>query len=138
MVAEAVPELPRYSITSLDAIPAGCLPHMRLCITADIEDTELRYLRRYGRGHTFYFRLRDRAYGEKLAGELYGLTSGHEPDMKACATEELSANDQLYLFIHIPEEAPKSESPQLLTRRQAAPYTYYEGPGFSSLKSRGS
>jgi hypothetical protein len=97
-----------------DSIPAGSQLQVRLCITADVEDTELRYLLRYDRGHTLYFRLGDYAYGERLANDLCDIIPGTEPDIGLCTEDQLSQKDRLYLFIHIRHNSARRAKPHPL------------------------
>jgi hypothetical protein len=120
---------------SADAIPAGSILQLRLCITADIEETELHYLRRYGRGDTLYFRLGDYAYGERLANDLCDIIPGTEPDISLCAEEQFSPQDRLYLFIHIRYKTPRRLKLHAGSgRRRPAPYRPDQRPGLSANK----
>jgi hypothetical protein len=70
-----------------------------LCITADIEETELHYLVGCGHGDTFYFRIRDCEHGKRLTKDLYrGIWDTH-PELSSEYDDKIRTN--LYLFIHI-------------------------------------
>ncbi len=119
-IAQALSSSTATPRASLESIPAPCLPGMRLCITSDVEESELSYLRRFGRGHTFYFRLRDYASGQKIAAELYSLIPHSTPDASLWVGEELDPGGPLYLFIYIRPQEPEKLPPH--RRWQPAPF----------------
>jgi hypothetical protein len=72
-----------------------------IAITDDVEETELNYLDRYGRGHTFYFRLRDYDHGRELAAALYRVFTGVEPEMGPYTGAQFEPGTRLYFFVHL-------------------------------------
>lgn len=72
-----------------------------LAITNDVEETELEYAQRYGRGHTYYFRLADYAHGKLLAGQMYWIFKGTRPDLDGYTGAQFAPGDKLYLFVHV-------------------------------------
>jgi hypothetical protein len=93
--------------TGIDAKPAlreflSSSPfNLHVCITADIEATELRYIQEYGSGETFYFRLRDHEHGQRLAKDFFYSIKDYYPEVDICVGEDEIDNKQLYLFIKI-------------------------------------
>lgn len=75
--------------------------NLRVCITADLEATELSYIQRYGPGETFYFRLRDYDHGKRLAREFFYAVKDYYPEVDICTDEADPGDKQLYLFIKI-------------------------------------
>lgn len=84
----------------------GCRFDLHIAITTNMEETELDFLERYGHGHTFYFRLKDYAHGRQLAGQMYWIVLGAQPDMSAYTGECFGPEDKLYLFVHVRNITP--------------------------------
>jgi hypothetical protein len=103
-------DLRRYSGADPDAdvmeFVTGSIFDVHLAITIDFEETELKFLERYGQGHTFYFRIRNYEHGKRLAGEIFFLLQGVHPDMDAYTGEHFEPGQQLYLFIHLRDVIP--------------------------------
>jgi hypothetical protein len=74
---------------------------LRLAITTDVEETELKYLELYGQSDTVYFRLRDYEHGKQLAAELFYVITGMNPNMEVYTGELFNPDDALYLFVYI-------------------------------------
>jgi hypothetical protein len=74
---------------------------IHLSITTDIEETELSYLERYGKGDTFYFQLKDYYHGKDLIADIYYLLKGERPNMCAYTGMMFRPGEKLYLFIHL-------------------------------------
>lgn len=74
---------------------------LHLAITADVEDTELDFLERYGSGHTFYFRLADYEHGKLLAGQIYWILLGNRPDLSRQTGSRFRPEDKLFLLVHV-------------------------------------
>ena len=91
---------------AVEEFVAGSMIDLHIAITTDIEETELSFLERYGHGHTFYFRLGSYAHGKQLAGQMYGILYGVQPDMDRYTGEHFDAGDRLYLFLHITSMRP--------------------------------
>ena len=104
----------------VEGAPVDCPLDMHLCITNDIEGTELNYLLQYGQGHTLYFRLRDYEHGESLANDLGAIMKGICPEISPYAVGEFDAGDQLYLFLHIRHVVPNVLTLEFLMEAQAA------------------
>ena len=92
---------------AMDDFLKACIFDIHVSITTDVEDTELNYLQRHGKGHTFYFRLRDYEHGKSLAAGIYLATQGTSPDMSKYTGELFQAEDKLYLFVHVRNVLPK-------------------------------
>jgi hypothetical protein len=86
---------------SAEDIPTGKNFKLRLCVTADVEATELEYLQQYGRGHTLYFRLRNLEQAQKLTRDLFEKIGTLYPDASIYSPLEAPNAERLYLFIHI-------------------------------------
>lgn len=86
---------------AVDEFLIGSIFDLHISITTDFEKTELDHLERYGRGHTYYFRLHDYVHGKDLAAQLYFVVRGIKPDMDTYTGDEFSLDDKLFLFIHI-------------------------------------
>ena len=84
----------------------GCSFNIHLAITTDVEESELDFLERYGRGHTFYFKLKDYEHGKLLAGQVYWIFLGLKPDMAAYTGDRFTPDDRLYLFVHVCDIEP--------------------------------
>jgi hypothetical protein len=101
-------------IAAVDEFLSGCIFDMHLSITTDVEETELNYLKRYGKGHTFYFRLEDYEQGKALASDLYFVLRGIRPDMSVHTGERfLEELDPLYLFVQVRNVIPNPVKWQL-------------------------
>jgi hypothetical protein len=74
---------------------------MHIAITTDMEETELDYMKRFGRGHTFSFKLFDYEHGKNLARQIYYKVLGVQPNMDGHTGARFSPGDKLYLFVHI-------------------------------------
>lgn len=85
---------------------------IHICITLDIEATELRYLQRYGKGHTFYFRLRDYEHGERLAKEFFYAMKAYYPVEAEQDERQFAPDTQLYLFINVLSMNPDPLAPE--------------------------
>src|SRR5688572_25479548 len=79
----------------------GRIVQIHLSITTDIEATELNYLSRFGRGNTFYFRLKDYGHGKDLAAQLYFAINNKQPALDGHTGELFQPEDKLYLFVHV-------------------------------------
>ena len=79
---------------------------LHLSITTDVEETELDYLERYGKGHTFYFRFADYEHGKLLAGQMYWILLGVRPEMDAHTGDRFAPDDKLYLFVQVSNIQP--------------------------------
>ena len=99
---------------------SGCIFDMHLSITTDVEDTELNYLVRFGKGQTYYFKLKDYAHGKSLAEHLYFAVTGKRPDMSKYTGEQFNTGEMLYLFVHIRNIVPKPVKLKLLVETTAA------------------
>lgn len=95
---------------------------LRLCITTDVEQTELDYMSRFGPGATLYFTLVDYAHGCDLAKELFRRILGSEPDMSGYEGFKFDPSDSLYLFLHLEQTGRES-------MQSAVNFTW---PGFAS------
>ena len=91
---------------ALEEFIAGCIFDMHLAITTDFETTELNFLQRYGKGHTFYFRLRDYEHGKQLAGEMYFVMQGIHPNLDENTGEAFDPAEKLFLFVHLRSVLP--------------------------------
>ena len=80
-----------------------------IAITDDVEETETDYMDRYGRGHTFYFRLVDYGHGKLLAGQMYWIFQGKKPDLSKYTGDKFAAEAQLYLFVHVQQELKEKD-----------------------------
>ena len=77
-------------------------PHtLRLAITTNVEDTELKYMEAHGKNDTVYFRLRDYEHGKQLAEQLFYIITGMKPNMDLYTGETFNGSDLLYLFVYI-------------------------------------
>jgi hypothetical protein len=85
----------------VDDIPTGKNFKLRLCVTADVEATELAYMQQYGRGHTLYFRLRNLEQAQKLTSDLFEKIGTLYPDASIYSPLDTPDAERLYLFIHI-------------------------------------
>lgn len=74
---------------------------LSVAITTDLEDTEQTFLQRFGRGRTFYFRLKSYEQGKNLAAELYKVFNGEMPDMEPHTGSLFNEDDVLFLFVHL-------------------------------------
>jgi hypothetical protein len=83
------------------AIAAGGVFDMHIAITTDLEETELDYIKRYGYGHTFSFKLFDYEHGKNLARQLYYKVLGVQPNMDGHTGAKFAAGDKLHLFVHL-------------------------------------
>ena len=110
ILARIARDLRQYSGTdddaAIDEFIHGSTFNFHLAITTDVEETELDFMERYGQGHTFYFRLEDYAHGKLLAGQLYWIFLGVEPDMDNHKGDRFSPTDKLYLFVHVMDLFP--------------------------------
>jgi hypothetical protein len=95
-------------ITALREFLASSLFDIHLCMTPDLEATELSYLQQFGQGYTFYFRIRDYEDGKRLAREFYHAIIGYYPDVEYGAESSIDTGRQLYLFINIQYVIPTS------------------------------
>jgi hypothetical protein len=84
----------------------GCRFDLHIAITTNMEETELDFLERYGRGHTFYFRLANYKHGKRLAGDMYWVLLGIRPNMDAYTGDRFGPEDKLYLFVHLRNITP--------------------------------
>lgn len=84
----------------------GCAFDLHVAITTNMEETELDFLERYGRGHTFYFRLADYEHGKLLAGQMYWILLGVRPEMEAHTGDRFAPGDKLFLFVHVRNIVP--------------------------------
>ena len=84
----------------------GCRFDLHIAITTNMEETELDFLERYGRGHTFYFRLADYEHGKQLAGQMYWILQGTHPDLSTHTGDHFSPEDKLFLFVHVRNITP--------------------------------
>lgn len=85
---------------------SGSAFDIHLSITTDVEETELNYLRRYGKGQTFYFRLKDYFHGKDLVADIYYTLKGVRPNMCSYTGMLFEPGEQLYLFIHLRNVSP--------------------------------
>jgi hypothetical protein len=97
----------RMPKASAEDIPSGKNFRLRLCVTSDPEATELEYLQEYGRGHTLYFRIRNREHAQRLTRELFEQIGTLYPDANIYSPLETPDAEQLYLFIHIRYKQPQ-------------------------------
>jgi hypothetical protein len=95
-----------------DTAAPGRFFDLHVSITTDVEDTELTYLKKYGEGHTFYFRLRDYKHGRSLASDLYYRIKGIRPDMSAYTGDSFTPDERLYLFVHVRDISPTTPNPE--------------------------
>jgi hypothetical protein len=94
-------------LAAVEEFFSGCIFDMRLSITTDVEDTELNYLVRFGKGQTYYFKLKDYEHGKTLAEHLYYAITGRKPDMGKYTGDKFNSGEMLYLFVHIRNIVPK-------------------------------
>jgi hypothetical protein len=105
--SEADPE------AAVDEFLRGCIFDMHLSITTDVEETEQNYLKRYGKGHSFYFRLHNYEHGKSLASDVYYVLRGVRPDMSTHTGGKFQPEDELYLFVQVRNVMPNPEKWQL-------------------------
>lgn len=74
---------------------------LHVTITANVEESELDYLNRYGHGNTFYFRIKDFEHGNQLASQLFTVMTGEETRMNLHPVPNCEAVEQYYLFVHL-------------------------------------
>lgn len=72
-----------------------------LAITTDVEESEADFMERYGHGYTFYFRLADYEHGKLLARQMYWIFLGQTPNMDKYDGSKFTADDKLFLFVHV-------------------------------------
>jgi hypothetical protein len=112
----------------LSDMPAGALFDLRVCMTTDVEASELSYMQRFGRGYTLYFRIRNYGQGQKLAEDLYDLMPNVHPDASMYADDGEHTSGRLYLFIHIRYVPPGKGKLQVSRRKRATvPLTGIKG-----------
>lgn len=96
--------------SAIEEFLVGCSFDFHVAITNDVEESEADFMDRYGKGHTFYFRLADYEHGKLLAGQMYWIFMGKIPDMTAHTGDRFTADDKLYLFVHLANLFPPPES----------------------------
>ncbi len=94
------------SYAAAEEFVLGCAFDLHISITTDVEETELDFMERYGKGHTFYFRLADYKHGRLLAGQMYWILLGTRPNMDAHTGDRFKEGDRLYLFVHVRNITP--------------------------------
>jgi hypothetical protein len=86
---------------SVDQFIAATKFAISMAITSDVEESEQKFMERFGPGRTFYFRLKDYSQGKQLAADLYKVFNGEQPDMSTYTGEQFEQETKLYLFIHL-------------------------------------
>lgn len=93
-------------LAAIEEFITGLAFDLHIAITTDVEETELDFMERYGKGHTFYFRLTDYEHGRQLAAQIYWVMKGWHPDMSHHSGDRFGPADKLYLFIHLSNITP--------------------------------
>lgn len=86
---------------AIEEFVLGCTFSIHLAITTDVEESEWDFMERYGKGHTFYFRLINYQHGKHLASEMYWVFLGKRPSMDNYTGDRFDPSEKLYLFIHV-------------------------------------
>jgi hypothetical protein len=101
---------------AVDEFLRGSVFDIHLSITTDVAETELDYLTRYGKGHMFYFPLKDYFQGKDLISDIYFLLKGIRPNMCTHTGILFAPGEQAHLFIHLRNVLPTPVKIKLETR----------------------
>lgn len=77
----------------------GYAHDLHLAITTDVAGAEDAFRANYGKGHTFFFRLKNYEHGRSLTAQMYWLLLGRQPESSIPLGGEFSKRDKLFLVI---------------------------------------